>query len=715
MSNDLELAKENWLQYVYARDHGHLDYVKKATLCENYFYGEQWDNATRAKLTAQGKPVLTINKVFSSLISIMGEQLQNRADVKFLPVDDAADPITAKIIDKLYVHILNSNSMDQLESYLFDDGVITSRAFIDVRMDFNNNLRGEVEYASLNAKNIVIDPDADQYDPDTWNEVFLTKWLTPNDIAIKYDKEAAKELELKTRSTFEYGIDSVDSLRNTFSGRYRRRPGVTSGVTDEKLRRYIRVIERQFTEVVRKDHFVDMRTGDMRVIPDSWEHNRVSEVAAKYSLGIFPKDVEIIRWRVSADDMILHDEISPYKHFTPVPYFPVFHKGYTIGMVENIISPQDYLNKTTSQELHVVNTTANSGWQMEEDQLVNMDANELEQRGAETGIVLIRKKGSLPLDKIQPNQVPTGLDRIAYKADEFVKELSGVSDSSRGFDRADVAAKAIQAKQAVGGITNAKMFSNLAFTRKLIARNTLDLIQEFYTEERIVRITGSPVKDEQDQQFVINQMSAEGNVLNDMTIGKYDVTIANTPARDKQDDAQFDEAMAMREIGIAIPDHVIVSASHLEDKRAIADEIKESAGGGDATEAETRMGELELQLKELENQEKQVVIQQKAADAKYTEARAVKTASESQNSGPAAEAARLRLDADKMAADIQLQREKLTAELALQREKMQGELALKREVARADNLIRRAAAAKDAEDKDEKKEKDSTTQEKSGK
>jgi len=696
MSEDVELARENWSHYVYARDHGHLDYVHKATLCENYFYGEQWEAKVKAKLEAQGKPVLTINKVFSSLLTIMGEQLSNRAGVRFLPNDDLSDPKTAETIDKLYMHILNSNAMDQLEATLFDDGSITSRGFIDCRMSFDNNLRGEVDLSSLNGKNVIVDPDADQYDPDTWNEVFITKWMTPNDIANKYNKADAKDLEIKTRSDFEYGIDSIDTLRNSFSGRHHRRPGVTSGYADHKLRRYIRVIERQYKKMVRKEHFVDMITGDMRVVPDSWDRNRIAAVAQKYGLGVFPKEVPIIHWCVTADDKVLHNEVSPYKHFTPVPFFPVFHKGYTIGMVENLISPQQYLNKTTSQELHVVNTTANSGWQMEEDQLVNMDGNELEQRGAETGLVLVRKKGSAPLEKISPNQVPTGLDRIAYKADEFVKELSGVSDSARGFDRADVAAKAIQAKQAVGGITNAKMFSNLAYTRKLLARNILDLVQEFYTEERVVRITGPSETSRKTEEITVNQTQDDGTVLNDLTIGKYDITIIDTPARDSQEDAQFDEATAMREMGIPIPDHVIVESSHLHNKKEIAAEIKEQQGGGDATETEQRMAELELQLKELEAAEAQVSIKQKAADAKYTEARALKTVNESKQSGGQEEAQKMQFDAAMQARELDMEREKIQGELQLQREKMQGELALKREIARADSLIKRAAAVEDA-------------------
>jgi len=127
------------------------------------------------------------------------------------------------------------------------------------------------------------------------------------------------------------------------------------------------------------------------MIPEGWKRERIGKVASDLNLGVIKKKIKRIKWRVSADDYVFHDDWSPLNHFTPVPYFPIFHKGKTIGLVENLISSQEFLNKTTSQELHVVNTTANSGWQMEEDQLINMEPDELEARGAQTGLVLVRK------------------------------------------------------------------------------------------------------------------------------------------------------------------------------------------------------------------------------------------------------------------------------------------------------------------------------------
>ena len=121
-------------------------------------------------------------------------------------------------------------------------------------------------------------------------------------------------------------------------------------------------------------------------------------------------------------------------------------------MVRNLLSPQEQLNKIASQELHIVNTTANSGWMVESGSLVGMSADDLEEHGAETGLVLEYNRGSAPPVKIQPNQIPTGLDRISQKAALNIKSISGINDSMLGTDSAEVSGIAIQAKQNRGAI-----------------------------------------------------------------------------------------------------------------------------------------------------------------------------------------------------------------------------------------------------------------------
>jgi len=691
MPVDNALATENYERYCYARDNGHLDYVEKADKCERYFAGQQWDEVLRRRLERQGKPVLTINKTLATLASVMGEQIETRADIAFRPFRNGNEQ-TAEALSKVYLQISNANKLDWLESEVGADGFITSRGFYDVRVSFGDQMRGEVQIGLLNPKNVVIDPDAEEYDPDKWKEVFITKWLSPNDISVTYNQKDAKILARKTKSSFMLGYDSIDQERTTFGGK--RRFGTVD--TKDKVRRLIRTIERQYKDVRNQEHFVDPQTGDMRPIPENWDHERIGLVLKNYDLRTTKKNVEQIRWLVTADEVVLFDSWSPYKYFTIVPYFPYFRRGNTIGLVENLISPQDQLNKSSSQELHVINTTANSGWKLKKGSLSNMDPDELEQRGAETGLVLELEDVN-DAEKIQPNQIPTGLDRVSFKSDEAIKEISGVSDSKRGFDRADVAAKAIKAKQAAGSVNLAKPLDNLARTRHLLAERVLNLVQTYYTEERVEQIAGRGVGAEM-EEIVINQVTPEGDVVNDLTVGEYTVVVTTVPARDSYMQSQFDEALQMREIGIAIPDEFLVENSHLNRKAELVKRLKELSGGGEPSETQMQLAQLEVQEKQVEIEERQANAILKQMNAQLAKARAENTAQETEE----AMTPELALQREKTQAELHLQAEKLKAEIMLKREQLQAEIALKREQMRMDSMLKRAEAAERLDQQEKK-------------
>jgi hypothetical protein len=304
-----------------------------------------------------------------------------------------------------------------------------------------------------------------------------------------------------------------------------------------------------------------------------------------------------------------------------------------------------------------------------------MDIEDLEERGAQTGVVFELTDVN-DLEKIQPNQVPTGLDRVAFKADQFIKEISGVSDSSRGFDRADVAAKAIEAKQAAGSVNLAKPMDNLARTRHLLAKRILDLIQTFYTEHRVLKIAGTDLV-AKTEELEINQPSAESGIVNDLTIGKYDVVVTTAPARNNFEETQFKEALELRQLGVAIPDDILVEASHLERKAEIAERIKELSGDQPGSQEEQAAAQLELQLKQLEIQEKEADIAVKQANAKAT---VIKASADVQQLG--ANDTRTADRQDKASAEAMRILAQLTANretIAANKEMKQAELDLKRE------------------------------------
>ena len=607
MPVNTDLASKIWNRYAWCRDNGHEDFVKKATRCDQFFLGNQWDPADKDALAAVGRPAMTINKIMSTVSNVMGEQINNRAEISFRPQSGAPSE-TAEALTKVFKQISDNNKLDWLRSDMFADGIITSRGFLDVRIDHNDHMQGEVRIAKLNPKNVIIDPDGEDYDPDSWSDVFTTKWVTADDIAVLYNAEDAEYLRARDASQSPYGVDSIQEHRDRFGDPHG--PTYADGQDNTNVVRNLRLIERQYRMLDRQKHFVS-QDGDTRPVPKDFTPERIKQFQTMFGLEVIVKLVRRIRWTVICDSVVLHDDWSPYKHFTIVPYFPHFRHGSTLGLVENLLDPQEVLNKVTSQELHVINTTANSGYKVKAGALVNMTVEELERKGAQTGLVIeVNGDPDKDIQKIAPNQVPTGLDRISYKAEESIKTISGVSDSMQGFDREDVAAKAIQAKRQAGSTNLVKPLDSLTRTDHILARNVLDLVQEFYTEERLMTITKNSMTGET-EDFAINQPTPEGTIANDLTLGEYAVVVSSVPLRETLEDSQFEQAMALREAGVQIPDSVLIESSRLQRKTEV---IKLMEGDKNSPEAQLQ-AELQRRAQMAEVSKAEGEAAQKHADA----------------------------------------------------------------------------------------------------
>jgi len=607
-----EIASKQWDRYVRARDNGHLEYIELAKKCDAYYRGDQWDESDVAQLDAEGRPALTINTILPTVNTVLGEQSTRRADVQFKP-RRGGEAEVANTLTKLYMQIADNNKLDWIEQQVFSDGLIMDgRGFFDARMDFSDHVEGEIRITAKDPLDILIDPDAKDHDPKTWNEVFETKWMTLDEIEELYGKKKAEELRFIAENGNGFGRDSIEYEENRFGDLDSTDDYLGAAPpADEEYRnvKTLRVIERQHKRMNRVDCFVDPMTGDTRDAPESWSDSKLKKFAKQYGLDVISKVKRKVRWTVTCDKVVLHDDWSPYNDLTIVPYFAYFRRGRPFGMVRNLLSPQEQLNKIASQELHIVNTTANSGWMVESGSLVGMSSDDLEEHGAETGLVLEYNRGSTPPTKIAPNQIPTGLDRISQKAALNIKTISGINDSMLGSDSAEVSGVAIQAKQNRGAIMIQVPLDNLRKTRQYLAEKILDLVQSFYTEQRIIQVTNEEDPLQPREPMVINQMTPEGQIINDLTIGEYDVVIASAPARDSFDEVQFAEALNLRQVGVQIPDDAIIEYSHLAKKGELAKRIRTLTGQEPPTpeqaeimamQQQAAMQQLQLEIAKLE-------------------------------------------------------------------------------------------------------------------
>jgi hypothetical protein len=150
------------------------------------------------------------------------------------------------------------------------------------------------------------------------------------------------------------------------------------------------------------------------------------------------------------------------------------------------------------------------------------------------------------------------------------------------------------------------------------------MIQKFYTDERIYYMTDDEDPASQPEEVVINQQQ-RGTIVNDITVGKYNVVIATAPSRETVDDMAFAELLNLRKIGVMVPDDEIVMVSSHPRRRQLAKRIRMDLGidqtpeqqEAAAIQNQIAMMEAEKQLQLLDAQ-----IAEKMANAQLTMAKA---------------------------------------------------------------------------------------------
>lgn len=591
-SNEQQRAMQNWMRYQYVQQRGHREYVRQALRCERFYLGAglQWDDQTRAEMETTRRPASEENNILPMINAATGYQIANRMDIQFVPRGSGANDETAATLTKVIKQVSDNTKLHWKETLVFEDGLIQQRGYYDLRMSYEDNLLGEIAIDVLDPLDVMPDPDSKDYDPNEWKDVTITRWWTLDDVEQRFGKAARERVEASlTSSDGDYGDHLTDEERNRF-GKFGLNSLFFDATWDSIDTRRVRIIDRQYWCYQLCDVLVFPRTMDVRVIA-GMDEAAIEGAIRDHGAVRTKRMMKYVHWLVTTSSAVLHDDKSPYPWLTIVPFFPIFRRGVTRGLVDNGISPQETLNKSISQFITIVNTTANSGYDIEENQLVNMTLEDLKRDGGKPGLVIVRKQGTPPIAKIPPNPIPTGLVELADRSRVALQNAVGVNEAMMADEKSsDLSGVAIQARQYAAQQKLAKPLDQLARTRNMLASRLLDLIQRFMDGPRILRITTTDdtTGEEMTEELQVNMPQGDGSKLNDLSLGEYDVVISEQPMQVTFENTQFEQAIRLvKDANVPIPPERMVRYSSLADRGEVAKLIAEQAGRSDPlTDAE---------------------------------------------------------------------------------------------------------------------------------
>lgn len=567
-----------------AASQAHQKWAEIAKKCFEYVEGKQWSEADAAYLRRANRPVLTLNKIRPLVRLVEGFAINNPVESRYLPSTMAVGAAAeADVINHLSKVIGEACDLMFVDTDVFLEGLIGGRAYWDCRLDFSENDFGDIRWCADDPFSTYIDPDCDAYDINKGTYVITSRWMSLEEIGVQYGPWAEAALSPVTpwnNSITPYGLSTytVEEIapHRTFGGEigtervYWGSFGAYGDLWYDHARKTVRTLDIQHYVWVDARVAIDLVSGDRQVIPDDWDLQRIRNMVAWHHergqpVTVEKRKIRRLRWTHIAGDMILYDDWSSYRTFTKVPFFPWFRRGQTQGMVEDLLGPQDEINKRRAARLEITNRTANGGWMYPKGSLDPQQKANLERNGSRPGFHLEYNQFTQTVqpyakpERLDASTVPIAQAQLEQDGAKDLHEISGLNESMLGSLDTVQSGHALQARQRQSILGLEGYIQNHRRSKKLCARKQLEIIQDHYTEERVVAVIGSDGRIENEVR--INQRLASGAVVNNVTRGKYRIAITEEPLTKSHLAAQFEEMMRLKEAGFPIPDEFVVEAS----------------------------------------------------------------------------------------------------------------------------------------------------------
>jgi hypothetical protein len=285
------------------------------------------------------------------------------------------------------------------------------------------------------------------------------------------------------------------------------------------------------------------------------------------------------------------------------------------------------------------------------------------------------KTGGAPPQRMGSADVPVALIQEMQMASEDIKAVTGIYDASLGAQGNETSGKAINARQRQGEIATFNYMDNMAKGIRRTWEILIDLVPKIYDTERSVRILGH---DGAEDYAKVNAIGPDGNAINDLKAGKYDVTVTVGPsfATLRQEAAEAYSEIASRDPNVMLAaGDLVFKAMDLPYAEQIAERYQAmlppqiqqllTKGKKLPPEIQAAMGQIQ-QMQQLVDQKGQLVT---AAEQELKELQA-------QVKGDAASAKLAQANVKSSEASLQAQIDTAKGELALAQQKLDADRTL---------------------------------------
>ena len=644
---DSEPAREEHRQllhwFYYEKDKQAANRLEMA-IDADFYDNLQWDPEDAEILRKRGQLPLVYNEIAPMVDWVIGTERRARVDWHVLPraEDDVA---LADTKTKVLKYVADLNRVQFVRSRAFADAIKVGVGWLDdgVRDDPTE----DVLYSRYEDwRNVLWDSAAYEHDLSDARYVFRWRWVD-EDVALAMFPERrsqiAKAVEEAThRPPDAWEEDSWQTVHE--HGTSQRRgtlyaSGMSGSVLVDAKRRRVRLIECQYRKPARAQVVTDgpfrgamFNAADQALAQAVSTASIVEKVMMRTHIAIFTE----------GDLLAIGPSIFRHNRYTltPVWCYRRSRDRLPYGVIRRVRDMQQDLNKRASKALFLLNTNqviADEGavddWDMLRDEADRPDG-------------LIIKKAGRELDIRRDTDAATGQIEMMQLAAQSIQKSAGVGNENLGRQTNAISGEAIKARQLQGSVVTTEPFDNLRLATQIQGEKQLSLVEQFYTEEKVIRLTGSRGA----LQWVrINQpeVQPDGSVrwINDITRSMADFVVSEQDYAGTLRQVMFE---SLNQLASRLPPEVALRLmtvameySDLPNKDEIAEQLRKMTGERDPNKQLTpeeqaqaeQQAQMQAEAMELQRQTAIATLEEQQAKVREINARAAKLEAEAAGMG----------------------------------------------------------------------------------
>lgn len=502
--------------------------------------GEQWPAEIKAQRALERRPCLTINKMPQFEQQVTNDQRQNRPSIKVHPVDDVADPETAKVFQGILKHIEVASSADTARDTAFENAVRRSYGYYRIVTEFasHDSFDQEIRVKRIRDPNtVLLDPNHQEPDGSDAEYGFVFERMPKDQYLAEYGESKLAEhgaWDLEHSQAPDWVDKDTVLIAEYFYKHYEtvQLALLSDGQVMEKGEAE-QFIASQSVHAVGPDGLPTGEPAAQVVI--------VKERTAR---------VPSIKWCKLTSAEILEKTDWPGQW---IPILPVYGAELVVdgkvireSLTRHAKDPAQMYNFWKSAETEAITLAPKAPY--------IADARTIE--GFEHIWATANQKNHsyLPFNS-RPDAPPPqrqsfepaiqAITQASMLASDEVKAVIGIYDGSLGARSNETSGIAIQRRNQQAQTSNFHFTDNLNRTIRHEGRIIVDLIPHIYDSARTARIIGV---DGEQKVVRLNQeyQDESGQVVkHDMGAGKYDVTIDTGPSYQtrRQESASFMQEM----------------------------------------------------------------------------------------------------------------------------------------------------------------------------